>query len=204
MDILAQRKSVGMLTGQLLVGGCPATRSFIRKTAYVPQDDNFVPTMTTIETMRFYAAIILPDSMGRAGRLQRVEEVLAAVGLGTHHKTLVGGVLPGGLMLRGLSGGERKRLSIAAGILASPSVVYLDGVCVGRGVLRRSRGEARWGCRFVSLITWAKKRPSPKDTLESPQGAAHKAAVSAHLLAAPWQNRPAASTRLPRLRSWAT
>jgi len=126
MDILAQRKSVGTLTGQLLVGGRPVARGFIRKTAYVPQDDNFVPTMTTMETMRFYAAIILPDSMGRAGRQQRVEEVLSAVGLGTHHKTLVGGVLPGGLMLRGLSGGERKRLSIAAGILAAPSVVYLD------------------------------------------------------------------------------
>jgi ABC-type ATPase involved in cell division len=126
MDILAQRKSVGALTGQLLVGGRPVTSSFIRKTAYVPQDDNFVPTMTTMETMRFYAAIILPDSMGRAGRRQRVEEVLSAVGLGTHHKTLVGGVLPGGLMLRGLSGGERKRLSIAAGILAAPSVVFLD------------------------------------------------------------------------------
>ena len=48
------------------------------------------------------------------------------MGLGTHHKTLVGGVLPGGLMLRGLSGGERKRLSIAVGILAAPSVVFLD------------------------------------------------------------------------------
>jgi ATP-binding cassette subfamily G (WHITE) protein 2 len=127
MDILAQRKSVGTLTGQLLVGGRPVTRGFIRKTAYVPQDDNFVPTMTTMETMRFYSAIILPDSIGRSGRQQRVEEVLGAVGLGTHHKTLVGGVLPGGLMLRGLSGGERKRLSIAAGILAAPSVVYLDG-----------------------------------------------------------------------------
>lgn len=38
----------------------------------------------------------------------------------------VGGTLPGGLNLRGLSGGERKRLSIAAGILAAPSVVFLD------------------------------------------------------------------------------
>ncbi|KIY98282.1 ABC transporter G family protein, partial [Monoraphidium neglectum] len=126
MDILAQRKSVGTLTGQLLVSGRPVARGFIRKTAYVPQEDNFVPTMTTMETMRFYAAIILPDEMGRAGRQQRLEEVLDAVGLGTHHKTLVGGVLPGGLMLRGLSGGERKRLSIAVGILAAPSVVYLD------------------------------------------------------------------------------
>jgi ABC-type multidrug transport system ATPase subunit len=38
----------------------------------------------------------------------------------------VGGYLPGGLALRGLSGGERKRLSIATGILATPSIVFLD------------------------------------------------------------------------------
>jgi len=38
----------------------------------------------------------------------------------------VGGLLPGGLSLRGISGGERKRLSIAAGIVAAPSVVFLD------------------------------------------------------------------------------
>jgi ABC-type uncharacterized transport system ATPase subunit len=38
----------------------------------------------------------------------------------------VGGTLPGGLHLRGLSGGERRRLSIAAGILGAPSVLFLD------------------------------------------------------------------------------
>jgi ABC-type uncharacterized transport system ATPase subunit len=38
----------------------------------------------------------------------------------------VGGVLPGGLNLRGLSGGERRRLSIAAGILGAPFVLFLD------------------------------------------------------------------------------
>jgi energy-coupling factor transporter ATP-binding protein EcfA2 len=37
MDILAQRKSMGNLSGFLLVNGRPATSSFIRKTAYVPQ-----------------------------------------------------------------------------------------------------------------------------------------------------------------------
>lgn len=37
MDILAQRKSMGNLSGYLLVNGRPATSSFIRKTAYVPQ-----------------------------------------------------------------------------------------------------------------------------------------------------------------------
>lgn len=38
----------------------------------------------------------------------------------------VGGSLPGGLMLRGLSGGERRRLTIATGILSVPSVLFLD------------------------------------------------------------------------------
>lgn len=38
----------------------------------------------------------------------------------------VGGTLPGGIMLRGLSGGERKRLSIATGIISTPAVIFLD------------------------------------------------------------------------------
>lgn len=37
MDILAQRKSVGNLSGFLLVNGEPATSGFVRKTTYVPQ-----------------------------------------------------------------------------------------------------------------------------------------------------------------------
>lgn len=37
MDILAQRKTVGYLSGFLLVNGQPANDTFVRKTAYVPQ-----------------------------------------------------------------------------------------------------------------------------------------------------------------------
>ncbi|KIY92351.1 hypothetical protein MNEG_15612 [Monoraphidium neglectum] len=55
MDILAMRKSLGALSGRLLVGGAPATKGFVRRTAYVPQEDNFVPTMTAWETLTFYA-----------------------------------------------------------------------------------------------------------------------------------------------------
>lgn len=40
--------------------------------------------------------------------------------------TQVGGNLPGGLHVQGLSGGERKRLAIAAGIVGFPSLLHLD------------------------------------------------------------------------------
>lgn len=83
-------------------------------------------TMTSTETLNFYASITLPNIWSKSDRKQRVVEVLTAMGLKHRQKTMVGGTLPGGLLLRGLSGGERKRLSIAAGILATPSIIFLD------------------------------------------------------------------------------
>ena len=131
MDILAQRKSTGELTGALLANGAPPGADFVRMCAYVPQYDNFVPVMTAGEVMAFYAGIILPRDWAKAQRAARAEAVLEDMGLAHAANTLVGGESPGGLLVRGLSGGERKRLSIAAGILAAPSVVFLDEPTTG-------------------------------------------------------------------------
>ncbi|WIA12631.1 hypothetical protein OEZ85_006286 [Tetradesmus obliquus] len=158
MDILAMRKSTGQLTGSLLLDGQPASHAFIKQAAYVPQDDNFIPAMTTREVLHFYADITLPAPQRKA-RSMRVNEVLAAVGLETAAHTLVGGSLPGGLMLRGLSGGERRRLSIAAGILAAPAVLFLDEPTSGLdsfaalSVMSHLQGMARGsGCIVISTI----------------------------------------------------
>ena len=43
----------------------------------------------------------------------------------------VGGALPGALMLRGLSGGERKRLGVATGLLQRPPLIFLDEPTTG-------------------------------------------------------------------------
>eukprot|EP00884_Botryococcus_braunii_P010510 jgi/Botrbrau1/19460/Bobra.0338s0080.1 len=55
-----------------------------------------------------------------------MESSLASMGLSKVTHSQVGGTLPGGLVVRGLSGGERRRLHIACGVVAAPSVIFLD------------------------------------------------------------------------------
>lgn len=151
MDMLAARKSLGRLSGAVKVNGVPRGSGFRRMCSYVPQDDNLLPIFTVVETCRLYAALTLPRGTPAGAASARADEVLAAMGMHRARDRLVGGVLPGGLLLRGLSGGERKRLWVAVGILATPSVVFLDEPTTGLdssaavavvGLLRRTARDS--------------------------------------------------------------
>ena len=83
---------------------------------YVPQDDIVHGELTVERTLYYTAKLRLPKDTSTAELDERIGEVLEAVGLAQHRKTEV----------RRLSGGQRKRTSVAIELLARPRALYLD------------------------------------------------------------------------------
>lgn len=79
--------------------------------AYIPQQEFFYPTQTCFEAVNFVASMRLGKPKNESQRKAFISLCLDDVGLPStefaHRK--IGGDLPGGISIRGLSGGERKR-----------------------------------------------------------------------------------------------
>ncbi|GAM17602.1 hypothetical protein SAMD00019534_007770, partial [Acytostelium subglobosum LB1] len=126
LDILANRKETGHIEGTVLINGAPFDDDYKRLCSYVVQEDILLPTMTVRETLRFYADLKLPTSWTNREKSERVNSVLEQIGL-THRADMkIGGMLPGGIHIRGLSGGEKRRVTIGCSLVTSPSIMLLD------------------------------------------------------------------------------
>ncbi|KAJ3117526.1 ABC transporter G member 22 [Phlyctochytrium bullatum] len=121
VDILAQRKSVGILTGEILINGIKLDKKIGRRFGYVAAETVHIPTQTVRETLMFAARLRMPASCSELERVTKVEEILS--GLKLDH---IGDVRVGNELLRGISSGEKKRLDIAIEMLAEPKLLFLD------------------------------------------------------------------------------
>ncbi len=101
-------------------------RRFQRVTAYVTQEDIFHPTSTVKEAVLFQANLRLDRRMPAHEKDALALRLIEDVGLKGKEHTYVGGPLPGGLRVRGLSGGEKRRLSLCCGTVTAPSLLFLD------------------------------------------------------------------------------
>ncbi|KAJ1564397.1 hypothetical protein HK405_014974, partial [Cladochytrium tenue] len=123
LDLLAGKTKSGVTAGAVTVGGEVATEDQLRElVGYVDQEDLLLSTMTVRETLLFSAELRLPESMTAAQRAARVDAVLADLGLTQVAGSRIGGF--GGK--RGISGGERRRVSIGVELVTNPPVLLLD------------------------------------------------------------------------------
>ena len=123
LDVLAQRVSMGVITGDMLVSGKPLDESFQRKTGYVQQQDLHLETTTVREALRFSAMLRQPKSVSKAEKYAFVEDVIKMLNMGDFSEAVVG--VPG----EGLNVEQRKLLTIGVELAAKPALLlFLDEV----------------------------------------------------------------------------
>ena len=83
---------------------------------YVPQEDIVYENLTLYKMLRYTAKMKMPDSTSDQEIHERILEVLNLVELQEHGNT----------MIKSLSGGQKKRASIAVELLADPGMFFLD------------------------------------------------------------------------------
>ena len=119
------------LTGTLLCDGLAcggAAQVPGLRLAYVQQEDVFYTQMTVRETLMFAARLRLPPEISLVEKERRVDELIDVLGLKRAADTVIGDV-----RRRGISGGERKRLSIGCELLSDPTLLFLDEPTSGLG-----------------------------------------------------------------------
>ena len=105
--------------GQVLYNGTDYYKhlaAFSTQLGYVPQDDIIHRDLTVERALYYTARMRLPDDYSEEQIRQRIDEVLEDVEMKHRRKLLVSK----------LSGGQRKRVSIALELLANPSIFFLD------------------------------------------------------------------------------
>ncbi|KAH9884061.1 ABC-2 type transporter-domain-containing protein [Xylariomycetidae sp. FL2044] len=121
LDVLASRKNIGVIHGDILVDGAKPGKEFQRSTSYAEQLDMHDPTQTVREALRFSADLRQPFSTPREEKYAYVEEIIALLEM-EHIADCIIGVPEFGLTVE-----QRKRVTIGVELAAKPQLLlFLD------------------------------------------------------------------------------
>jgi len=110
--------------GEIYLGGVrvdPRNNEHRKLFGYVAQEDSLHETSTPREALRFSAKLRLPRTTTDDEIEVLVNKNLKALGLEDAADTIIGGGFR-----KGISGGQKKRVSIGVELIASPSIIFLD------------------------------------------------------------------------------
>jgi ABC-type multidrug transport system ATPase subunit len=122
LDLLARKNKRGNVSGVTLVNGREVTNAeFKNVIGFVDQEDTLMSTLTVYETILYSALLRLPREMSIEAKKFRTLETMQELGiLGIKDMRI------GDSGRRSISGGEKRRVSIACELVTSPSILFLD------------------------------------------------------------------------------
>lgn len=145
LNVLARRTAASgaKVEGECLVNNSSLDKeTFARITSYVEQEDALIGSLTVEETLRFAADLSLPGcvqkdveqtshhnrinsvryrNITKGQRRERITALLQALGIQHQAKTLIGTPIR-----KGISGGQKRRVSIASQLVSCPKILFLD------------------------------------------------------------------------------
>ncbi|KAJ4299081.1 hypothetical protein N0V90_004325 [Kalmusia sp. IMI 367209] len=124
LNVLARRESTlgASVQRTLCLNGADTNlRDFRKLSSFVEQEDALVGSLTVRETLDFAARLALPSSVSKTERISRINSLLESFGLQKQADTLIGTPIR-----KGVSGGQKRRVSVASQLITSPKILFLD------------------------------------------------------------------------------
>ncbi|GKZ70816.1 hypothetical protein AnigIFM50267_006487 [Aspergillus niger] len=118
--VLAQRTTIGAVSGDILFNNCHLSPSFQRKIGYIQQQDIHLETATVREALRFSALLRHPDSVSKGSKYTYVEQIIKALNMEDYAEAVIG------VVGEGLNVKQRRLLSIGVELAAKPDVLFVE------------------------------------------------------------------------------
>ncbi|KAL5130995.1 ABC transporter G family member 27 [Glycine soja] len=121
LNLLGGRLIQCTIGGSITYNDQPYSKFQKSRIGFVTQDDVLFPHLTVKETLTYAALLRLPNTLRKEQKEKRALEVIEELGLERCQDTMIGVSY-----VRGISGGERKRVCIGNEIIINPSLLFLD------------------------------------------------------------------------------